>query len=677
MRRKRAGMARRAGAALAALLLGLAAGAAHAKARHFKNLSYPEIRERLRTLAAKYPQYATLTTAQERYGVGTAGECGDGPCEQFILRLSGVSEEDQPPEMPEGFVSGEVHGNERVGPVAALEASELLVYTAACVDTGAHEDCNKIVEYGLTARERAWLHRTIHTRALYVMPMTNALGYYLNTREENGVDPNRDFPYDYPEGHRCMRSITARSLNEIFRDHIFQLSLTFHSGTESIGYEWGSNNHGSGHDTSPDDVAQAQLAAGESDFAGGFSHTFKYKYGRMSSNPYPVDGGFEDWAYAASWDTEAQHKCDTRAISQCTGCGDYDPARTTGCEDATMRAFNFLVETSKEYSPGDADLGTTTNLLRPAGNGGDNGHVARNIRLLFMHMDVLAPNIDVVVPEEESGEDAAGISMRELTQKGDCVAFLGESKPENTQEISLEWTMWGSFNVDDFEILATPWPSNDDGSLSCIGSARKAEEILGVHSTSVHTVQQDGAATARWQAGVDTYSNTVTFGVKELEPALAESGVAMVTIRSTIDGAWGASNAGAQPVHEPQSHVVNARTNPDWDFATADGKHRVVGRKWFYSAPVLVRSSASSGAADVVLNVCADGKHDESALSVIINDAATVRFSERRRTLASHAIHHESHRSHIAKHSRSPPWRTLQTWAATLATSSRTAALET
>lgn len=42
-----------------------------------------------------------------------------------------------------------------------------------------------------------------------------------------------------------------------------QLAITFHGGMESITYEWGAfNHHKDGHDVSPDDTAQTQIATG-------------------------------------------------------------------------------------------------------------------------------------------------------------------------------------------------------------------------------------------------------------------------------------------------------------------------------------------------------------------------------------------------------------------------------
>jgi hypothetical protein len=58
-------------------------------------------------------------------------------------------------------------------------------------------------------------------------------GYYQNVREENGIDPNRDFPYNTID---CMNTITARGVNEIWRENLFQISLTFHGGMQVYQY---------------------------------------------------------------------------------------------------------------------------------------------------------------------------------------------------------------------------------------------------------------------------------------------------------------------------------------------------------------------------------------------------------------------------------------------------------
>ena len=40
-----------------------------------------------------------------------------------------------------------------------------------------------------------WINRMIDTRTIVMLPMSNPLGYDQEVREENMVDPNRDFPY--------------------------------------------------------------------------------------------------------------------------------------------------------------------------------------------------------------------------------------------------------------------------------------------------------------------------------------------------------------------------------------------------------------------------------------------------------------------------------------------------
>jgi hypothetical protein len=42
---------------------------------------------------------------------------------------------------------------------------------------------------------------------------------------------------------RCMQTFVARSLNEVWMEHLFQLAVMFHGGTQAIAYEWGSPNH--------------------------------------------------------------------------------------------------------------------------------------------------------------------------------------------------------------------------------------------------------------------------------------------------------------------------------------------------------------------------------------------------------------------------------------------------
>ena len=74
------------------------------------------------------------------------------------------------------------------------------------------------------------------------MPMANALGYERFKRSEDSIDVNRDFAFDTSPS-RCMASVAARAVNELWREHIFQLAVTFHGGMLAVAYEWGAPTH--------------------------------------------------------------------------------------------------------------------------------------------------------------------------------------------------------------------------------------------------------------------------------------------------------------------------------------------------------------------------------------------------------------------------------------------------
>jgi hypothetical protein len=79
--------------------------------------------------------------------------------------------------------------------------------------------------------------------------MTNAYGYYLGMREEIidtideiYVDPNRDFPI-LKRTNECMKTISARTINEIFINNLIRMSISIHGGTSSLTYAYGTPNH--------------------------------------------------------------------------------------------------------------------------------------------------------------------------------------------------------------------------------------------------------------------------------------------------------------------------------------------------------------------------------------------------------------------------------------------------
>ncbi len=63
----------------------------------------------------------------------------------------------------------------------------------------------------------------------------------------------------------CMQTIAARAVNELWRERLFLMALTFHGGMQAIAWEWGAFNHPTNTE-SPDDQAQTDLASRVNDY---------------------------------------------------------------------------------------------------------------------------------------------------------------------------------------------------------------------------------------------------------------------------------------------------------------------------------------------------------------------------------------------------------------------------
>jgi hypothetical protein len=84
------------------------------------------------------------------------------------------------PERPEVFFSGCLHGNERIGPPTLTELAILLVenYGLPARSSPGPSSSSLGTSSSLGAAgggRNAWLKRLVDTRAIYMMPTTNAL----------------------------------------------------------------------------------------------------------------------------------------------------------------------------------------------------------------------------------------------------------------------------------------------------------------------------------------------------------------------------------------------------------------------------------------------------------------------------------------------------------------------
>lgn len=488
--------------------------------------TYAQITDQLYALQTKYPSFVEVYSAQEKYDLPLRSElaCVRGgvsaPCQHYVIE---ITDESALPDAqrPEVFISGALHGNERVGPQTAIALAEFLL------DHAGRADGNP------------WIKRLVQTRRVVIMPTTNAYGYEKNVREENGIDPNRDFNYNV--GTTCFQTMVARAVNEVWRNHLFQLAITFHGGTRSVSYEWGSINHelsGGGSDRSPDDKAQWYMALGMSRYGGKFQEdSTYYPSGAMNDIVYAVNGGMEDWAYAASWENSYTSP---KPIGVCNPktYGGY-AAEKSSYNNATHRSFNILIETSDAKQPTTASLGNNATLsdalladYLPSST--TLGHVPRNLRIALMYIDLVQPYVAWKIAPTAA---TAGVAT------------------------SIQWEVAGSITVDSTQLKIS-----------------KSADM----SSATPTTAQSGVT--RWYHSDFKTSTKTNKGLFTQSYTFATAGTYYVQAVASVDQDWATQATAPKPNVKPQTHVVNARTNPAWSYSN-NGK--TVQGKTEWASPVV------------------------------------------------------------------------------------------
>ena len=93
----------------------------------YAHLSYATLVRELQSLASEFPHLASAWTTQQRFGLPSAGRCDGAPCEVWVLEVTHRASLTRHPERPDVLVSGALHGDERVGPLATLELARWLL----------------------------------------------------------------------------------------------------------------------------------------------------------------------------------------------------------------------------------------------------------------------------------------------------------------------------------------------------------------------------------------------------------------------------------------------------------------------------------------------------------------------------------------------------------------------
>lgn len=353
-----------------------------AKSTLYTYHNYTTLVSDMQALNSTYPNIFELYTAQDLFGLPDVPD-GAKSYKTWIIRITNESTGFNKPEVL--FIGGH-HGDETVGVEAAYYYAELV--------------CTKYTT-------DSWIKYLVDNREIYIMPCVNPYGWvHLQRYDENGVDMNRDYPFDY-SGSAPFSTIGARAVHELTKRHLFINTISWHGGAEGIYYAWGCYAHNTAPYECPDDAAFYNEGKYMSEYGGSYtaSGSNYYEYGRANQILYPCYGAYEDYAYAASWDLANE-----------------DPSYpTNGC-----RSLTSCIEISNTKNPAASTLGGRADVFTP--DGAEDGYVPKNIRIALLLTDIAEPyiNLTTSIPR-------VALPDQTVTFKWKVMGAL------NTTETNIQW----------------------------------------------------------------------------------------------------------------------------------------------------------------------------------------------------------------------------------------------
>lgn len=318
-----------------------------------------------------------LSDGFETYSINPRPKCGllsQFTCKNPIIEIANFNKGDQfVKTLPILLLIGGFHGDETVG--------------------------TNVLYYLIDLFEKNYLKDPFYSNLLdnvriMLLPMANVNGIYHQTREEKSetqgyLDPNRDFPFDTAAGIKCFKTSTALLIDAIFRKNLIVGCITFHGGDNSISYPWGNFAHQSKSESGDHiafrEIAKMMAEAGSNNPSMGVQ---TYSTGTMQNTVYSVHGGFEDWAYGASFEKQNINK----------KCGLFDNPSVGLFKDniqydlTSNRAFIYLIEAGHNKIPPEISLGNDLPLVSQNKYKGKWGHVTRNIHLSLRFAQTMKPH---------------------------------------------------------------------------------------------------------------------------------------------------------------------------------------------------------------------------------------------------------------------------------------------
>ena len=128
-------------------------------------LKYAEMRKKIEELKTQFPEFLKVSTAEEEFGIKHRQPCNHADpterCQVDILRISNWANADSKKQV---YFSGTLHGDEIIGPHSVYYLAEYLLVEAASPGSD--------------------VSRLLDSLEVVLTPMTNAVGYFNEEREE-------------------------------------------------------------------------------------------------------------------------------------------------------------------------------------------------------------------------------------------------------------------------------------------------------------------------------------------------------------------------------------------------------------------------------------------------------------------------------------------------------------
>jgi len=248
----------------------------------------------------------------------------------------------------------------------------------------------------------------------------------------------------------------------------------------------------------------------------------------------------------------------------------------------------MMIKTSVELKPKTSSLGTTWNLFTPTSGG--TGHVQRGIRMSLMLIDIVEPYVEITTVNGIELQDNV-VPLRPTISRS-CMTTKTFLVPEGKESLKIEWYVGGAISVGSTSIMFAKWsdlPNDFDGVSQPSKEVKNAliGEVDGDISNVLNVVP-GGRGKARWykaDPGLDRpYISGPTYSVSIDTSDFKQGDVVAVFAVAHVDKSWEKTPLDVSHNMGPQSHLVNARRNPDWYHENA-GKI-VEGRLEWFSVPV-------------------------------------------------------------------------------------------